>query len=131
MSSPEGEGLLRPNGKAPVPRTAKQVIDQAIKDNRGNGNLIFGLLTGFAIAGVVALIWGMVNGEGAVALAGGISNVMLWPAVYHARQIRRENIALRLLEAPLSKAESSKEASDALREFFVETFLSRRPNPRD
>jgi hypothetical protein len=66
-----------------------------------------------------------------VALAGGIASVLFWPAMSQARQIRRENIAIRLLEGPLSMAETSKEAADALREFFVNTFMARRAQPDD
>jgi hypothetical protein len=45
-----------------------------------------------------------------------------YPAMRQARQIRRENIAIRLLESPLSKAETSHEASIAVKEFFSDTF---------
>ena len=61
--------------------------------------------------------------------AGGIASALFFPAMRQARQIRRENIAIRLLERPLSMAETSHEAADALKEFFLDTFISRRPNP--
>ena len=78
---------------------------------------------------MLALVVGVFRGEGLVALAGGIASALFLPATLQARQIRRENIAIRLLERPLSMAETSHEASDALKEFFVDTFISRRAKP--
>jgi hypothetical protein len=110
-------------------RSAKEVIDQAIADNKWNEYLLYAFAVVFVLAGMTALIWGMVKGEGTISLAGGIASVLFIPAMTQARQIRRENIAIRLLEQPLSMAGTSKEAADALREFFVNTFIARRSNP--
>jgi hypothetical protein len=110
-----------------IPRTARELIDQALSENRINEYLLYAFAILFVISGTTALIWGMIVGEGAVALAGVIADTLFFPATWQARQIRRENIAIRLVERPLSLAENSKEAADALREFFVETFIKRRP----
>jgi hypothetical protein len=75
---------------------------------------------------MIALIVGAIRNEGLVALAGGIGSALFYPAMRLARQIRRENIAIRLGELPLSKAETSHEASLALKEFFVDTFKSQK-----
>jgi len=40
-----------------------------------------------------------------------------------ARQIRRENLAIRLLEAPLSRAETAQAAADMLQKAFIEIFV--------
>jgi hypothetical protein len=69
----------------------------------------------------------MVQGQGIVALAGAIANILFYPAMRMAREIRRENIAIRLVENPLSMAHTAKEASDTLREFFADTFIKRNP----
>ncbi len=114
-------------------RTAKQVIDQAIEDNKVSEYVLYAFATAFVLCGMIALIAGVVRQEGLVALAGGIGTALFFPAMHQARQIRRENIAIRLLESPLSMAETSSETSSeaaaALKEFFVDTFISRRANP--
>jgi hypothetical protein len=110
-------------------RTAKEVIDQAITENRVNEYLLYGFAIVFVLSGVTALICGMIWEAGVVALAGGIGSSLFFPAMYLAHKIRRENIAIRLLEAPLSKAETSDEAANALREFFIAA-LVRKPVDR-
>ena len=109
--------------------TAKQVIDQAIGDNKLNEYLLYGFASVLVFCGVAVLVVGAYRGEGLVALAGSISSGLFFPAMNEARKICRENIAIRLLERPLSMAETSHEAADALKEFFLDTFISRRANP--
>ena len=111
-----------------ISRTAQEVIDQAINDNRPGEYLLYGFATVFVLSGTIALITGAIRNEGLVALAGGIGSTLFYPAMRLARQIRRENIAIRLGELPLSKAETSHEASIALKEFFVDTFKSHKTN---
>jgi hypothetical protein len=116
--------------KSPVTsRSAKEIIDQAINDNKWSEWLLYSFAILFVLAGILALIWGMIKGEGVVALAGAIAGVLFWPAMNQARQIRRENIAIRLLEGPLSMAATSEEAANALKEFFVNTFIRRQAQP--
>jgi hypothetical protein len=105
------------------------VIDQAIKDNRLNEYLLYAFSCTFVLGGMLALIAGVLRDQGLVALAGGIASALFYPAMDQARQIRRENIAIRLLERPLSMAETSHDAAVALKEFFVDTFISRRQIP--
>ena len=130
MSTSEEEAVPAQTRRAPLavppPRTAKQVIDQAIKDNRLNEYLLYSFACTFVLSGTITLIAGVIRNEGLVALAGGIASALFWPAMQQARQIRRENIAIRLLERPLSLAETSHDAAVALKEFFVDTFMSRR-----
>jgi len=112
-----------------LPRTAKQVIDQAINDNKVSEYLLYVYASVFVLCGMITLLAGVYRKEGLVALAGGVASALFYPAMRQARQIRRENIAIRLLERPLSMAETAHEAADALKEFFVDTFISRRANP--
>jgi len=83
-----------------LPRTAKQVIDQAIEDNKVSEYVLYAFATAFVLSGMIALIAGVIRQEGLVALAGGIGSALFFPAMHQARQIRRENIAIRLLESP-------------------------------
>lgn len=111
------------------PRTAQQVIDQAIAENKISEYLLYGFATAFVLCGMIALIVGVVRREGLVSLAGGVASALCFPAMRQARQIRRENIAIRLLERPLSMAGTSRDAADALKQFFVDTFIPRRGDP--
>src|SRR6266542_2515325 len=106
-----------------LPRTAKQIIDQAIEENKWNERLLYFIASACVISGITALIFGLIKEQGAVAIAGGISSALFVPAMNQARKIRRENMAIRLLEKPLADSATAKEASDALKEFFVDTFI--------
>jgi hypothetical protein len=106
-------------------RMAKEVIDQAIAENRVNEYLLYAFAIIFVLSGVTALICGIIWEAGMVALAGGIASSLFIPAMYQAHKIRRENIAIRLLEAALSKAETSEQAANALKEFFLDALIGR------
>jgi hypothetical protein len=56
-------------------------------------------------------------------VGGAIETALFWPALSSVRKTRKENIAIRLLEAPLSMANSSKEAADMLRDAFKDVFV--------
>jgi hypothetical protein len=105
-----------------LPRTANQVIDQAIEDNKFTEHLLNGFAIVFVACGLLTLIAGAIRNESLVTIAGAVATSLFYPAMRQARQIRRENIAIRLLESPLSKAETSHEASIAVKEFFSDTF---------
>jgi hypothetical protein len=107
-------------------RSAKDIIDQTINDNKASEWLLYGYATLFVFAGTTALIWGMVVGEAVVSLAGAISGGMFFPAMKQARSIRKENIAIRLLEAPLSIAETSGAAAEALRKAFIAIIIDKK-----
>jgi hypothetical protein len=94
------------------------VINQAIGENRFGEYLLYTFAAVFVGAGVAVLIAGLLQKEGLLALAGGIAGSLFWPAMESARKIRKENIAIRLIEYPLGRAESAREAAIALREFF-------------
>jgi hypothetical protein len=75
------------------------------------------------------IVWGATLGEGLVSLAGSIASILFWPAMREARQMRKENMAVRLLEAPLSMAGTSKAAAEALRDAFTAVFVSKEGKP--
>jgi len=112
-----------------APRTAREIIDQAIEENRWNERLLYFIAVICVISGITALLFGLIREQGVVAVAGGVASGLFIPAMHQARKIRRENMAIRLLEGPLSKAATAKDASDALKEFFVDTFISRKSSP--
>ncbi|HJT76095.1 MAG TPA: hypothetical protein VJ739_02745 [Gemmataceae bacterium] len=94
------------------PRTAKQVIDQAIKENRRGEWLCYGFATAFVLAGLAVIGKSLLAEQSAWSTAiGAAVSALFWPAVNAARQIRRENLAIRLLEVPLSRAETAQAAT--------------------
>lgn len=122
------ESLLRRQAELAVnvePRTAKQIIDQAVSDNRSSERLLYAFAILIVLTGAFALIWGVVTSQGLAAVAGAIASSLFLPAMMQARQIRRESVAVRLLEAPLSRAATSREAAQMLTEFFRTTLVAR------
>jgi hypothetical protein len=104
-------------------RTPRQIIDQAVAENRFGERLLYGMACAFAGIGLFVLIWAAINRLAVIAVTGSISTALFWPAVKSARQTRKENIAIRLLEAPLSRADTAKEAAEMVRQFFHELML--------
>ena len=108
-------------------RTAKAVIDQAIRENRWASFLCYALVILFAVTGLTVLIGGALAREGLVSLAGSVASTLFWPALSQARQIRELNLSIRLLEIPLSSTDNAKEAADALRVVFLQRFHVKEP----
>ncbi len=116
-------------GPTDEPRPAKDVIEQAIAENNGPAWLLYVLAAIVVTVGVGVLIYGVVSGQPVVALAGAISSSLFVPAMAYAKRIRKENIAIRLLEVPLSKADAATDAADAIRENFLK-LGSEEPSPK-
>ena len=108
----------------PQARTAQEVIDHAVRENRPGLVLCYALIGICAAAGVFVLIWGAMTREGLVALASAVPGLLLVPLVKNAREILRHNQMVRLLEVPLSKAVTSEEATRALRDLLPPPFGS-------
>jgi hypothetical protein len=70
------------------------------------------------------LIHAVFEGSGVQALAGAVSSALFVPAMMMAKGIRRQNLAIRLLEAALSRAETAQEAAQAIRSAFTEVFVA-------
>jgi len=103
-------------------RPAQDVIEQAICENANAAKLCYTLVVIFVIAGLGVLGVGAYRGDGLTALAGAVASGLFWPALAQARQIREMNMAVRLLEIPLGKAASAKDAAEALQKFFESRF---------
>jgi hypothetical protein len=102
-------------------RTPKQVIDQAIRENRYAEYLCYGFAICFATVGVVGFFILVIAGQPVLTIASGIASILFWPALSNAREIRKENIANRLLEVPLGLATNEESAAKALEKVFLST----------
>ena len=114
----------------PGVRTSREIIDEAISDNRRSEYLAYRFATVFVLVGVAVIVWSMFAKEPLATIGGSIESVLFWPALNSVRRTRKENIAIRLLEAPLSRADSAKEAADMLRDAFKDVFVDNRSESR-
>jgi hypothetical protein len=103
-------------------RTAKEVIDQAIKDNRLPEYLLYTFACLFVLTGEVLIGNAIYNKTTLTAIVGTALNGLAWPAYQMTRRIRQENLMLRMLEVPLSIAETADEAAKMLTEAFENHF---------
>jgi hypothetical protein len=108
-------------------RTAQQLIDEAIAENRATAHVLYLLAIVAALVGLGVLVWASIMRQPLLALAGSICTSLLWPAIRLVQQTRKENIALRLLEAPLGRAPTAVAAAMMLEHFFLQMFLNPRP----
>ncbi len=105
-----------------APRTAQEVIDQAVSENRAGERLLYAFAVVFVVLGIAIIGLGLWRHELAIAALGTLASALFWPAMDCARRTRKESVAIRLLEAPLSRADTAKEAADMLRDVFHELF---------
>lgn len=103
-------------------RTAKDVIDDAIRENNSAAWLLYGFAITFVMVGLFVLIVGIVQGNNITSILGAAASTMFWPSMSAARRTRKENIAIRLLEAPLSQSSSVEDAAGMLQQ-LVEKIL--------
>lgn len=109
------------------PRGAKSVIDQAIRDNLWWERLCFWSAGALIVVGLSAIVRAMFTNQGAdVTLAGAIADILFWPALQLGLRVRKENMAMRLLEIPLGKAQTEEAAANMLHELFQQIFMEKK-----
>lgn len=109
------------------PRSAKLVIDQAIRDNRRWEWLCFSTTVALVLLGIVVIVRAMIADQSAVVtVVGGVAGSLFWPALRIGNRVRKENQSMRLLEIPLSKAETEEAAANMLKEMFQQIFVERK-----
>ena len=101
--------------KASPTRPAKDIIDDALRDNRSWEWLCYALVFLLVLTGVGTLITGIIQQKEVVVLTGGGVIGLFWPAMRFARGFRQDNIRIRLFEYALAKATTATEAADILR----------------
>ena len=109
------------------PRSAKLVIDQAIRDNRPWEWLCFVSSAVLVALGVSVIVRAMVSDQSAVVtVTGAIASALFWPALGMGQRVRKENQAIRLLEVPLTKAKTEEAAANMLREMFQQIYVEKK-----
>lgn len=105
-------------------RSPKDVIDQAIREGRTGLLLAYVAIIVSLVGGVAGLIQASISQQPLVAVVSGILGVCIWPSMRFALQVRRQNIALRLLEIPLNRARTAEEMAKLLQEFFRAAYFA-------
>jgi len=107
-----------PEQNVSATNSAGSIIDKAISENRFGEILIYVVSVLIVGAGIFGIIFGALTGEGLVALGGGMASSLIFPAFGAMREMRRQNMAIRLLETSLAGASTSEEASRAINDVF-------------
>lgn len=106
-------------------RTPEEVINHAIQENRGWERLCFYAAISMVAIGIGSMVTGAVIESGLTAASGTAASALFWPVFRHAQRYRHENLALRMLEIPLSNAQTSEEATKVVIS-FCEAKLAKR-----
>jgi len=99
-------------------RTAKEVIDQAIGENRVPEFILYVFACLFVAAGLALIGLAIYDKSPIHGISGVALNGLAWPAYNATRRIRSENLMLRMLEVPLMKAKTADEAAKMLTQAF-------------
>lgn len=108
------------------PRSAKDVIDDAIRENSTVTWLMYIFAISFVLVGLGVMVVGVINQNDISTFLGVAASSLCWPSMTATRRIRKENIAIRLLEAPLSRADTAKNASEMLHKLLNEIMVDGR-----
>jgi hypothetical protein len=100
------------------PRSAREVIDAAIRENREWEWVCLGLAVTFAAVGAALLVLGAVRADWGIAGPGVAASALFTPMLWVAMRIRQTNIRVRLLEIPLQKAKTAEEAANIIDAVF-------------
>ena len=100
----------------PPKRSAQDVIDAAIRENRSWEWLSYILTILLALTGFTVLLVATFRSDGAASMSGVVIASLSLPALWSANGSRRENIRIRLYEIALAKATTSLEAAAIIRE---------------
>jgi len=110
------------DAKPPAVRMARAVIDAALKENRPWEQLCYWIIVASVVAGILVLLIGAWVGSIATMFATSTMGVFIWPALRASIEYRKENMAMRLMELPLSRAATADQAADAISVVFTEQF---------
>jgi hypothetical protein len=90
----------------------------AISENRPSEVLLYSFASIFVVIGVFVIIWSLTHSSPFEGIVGVASSLLFFPAMRSATQIRKENLLIRLMEVPLTRAETADEAAKILTEMF-------------
>lgn len=104
--------------------TAQSVIDKAIKENMISQYLMFIFASVSFCIGVFCVIYSIMVDKYSYAMISTFSGLVFIPSLKFISKSRKENLAIRLLEVPLSRADTAKQAAEALCQYFCDSKTS-------
>jgi hypothetical protein len=111
---------------SPGRRTPRSVINEARRDSSAwEGLCWYGFIAG-GVVGLVVLVAGAFRGDAWVGFTSAIPGVLCWRLMASAMKIRRENVALRLLEVSLNNVTTAEQAATVISQAFGFHFGSSR-----
>lgn len=108
--------------------TVQDVINRAIRENRTAEILLYCFTVLFVVVGAVVIIWSLIRNSPATGAVGVASSVLFVPGITNARRIRKENLMIRLMEVPLTRAETADDAARIVTLLFQQSLQE--PPPR-
>jgi hypothetical protein len=103
-------------------RSAQEVIDTAIRENRPNEYILYAFALLFVGLGTGSFIYSLWSGHWALSIGSAIESGLFYPAIAAIQKIRRENQKIRLLELALTNAVTAADAAAALQNVFTDEF---------
>ena len=103
-------------------RSAQQIIDTAIRENRANEYLLYIFAIVFVALGTSGFIYSLSSNHWTLSIGSALESGLFYPALRAVQQIRRENQQIRLLEIPLNNAATADDAAEALSKMFLKGF---------
>jgi hypothetical protein len=103
----------------PNPRTPQELIDGAISENKKWDWLCFVLVCILSLLAIGGIVYGTIQNQWTAGVGAGVATLGFWPCLQYVREVRRENVALRVLEASLSDPKEAKATFETLRRVYV------------
>lgn len=99
-------------------RQPSEIINQAISENKATWRLLYTFASLVIVIGLSVLVWAIVNQQRVAGIVGFLIALLFWPAFNLIRKTQKEDLAIRILEVPLNRADTAKRAADLLSDFF-------------
>jgi hypothetical protein len=103
-------------------RTAEEVIDAAIRENRPNEYILYAFAVLFVGLGTGSFIFSIWSGHWTLSIGSALETGLFYPAMQAVQKIRRENQKIRLPELALTNASTAADAAAALHKIFEHEF---------
>ena len=94
-------------------RSAQEVIDQLIRENKPNEHTLYAFAMIFVGLGTGCFIYSVITGHWALSIGSAFETGLFYPAMNAVQKIRRENQTIRLLELALTNASTAEDAAAA------------------
>jgi hypothetical protein len=112
-------------------RSAYDVINAALGENRPNEYILYGFAILFVILGTGAFVFSMLSHQWTLSIGAALESGLFYPAMRQVDKIRHENQKIRMLEIPLGNAKTADEAAASLNEAFKDEFNVREKERND